>query len=423
VSGEVSGNCLLIANIYAPIRGGSASVYATLAAHAPAGRMAVLASRHHYESDEEIPGWDRHDAGVTYPIERVRLLRPAEMPPPRNRLVSALRFATIDLPLRIGVAWRTLSMIRRHRISVVCLGELNSLAWLGEVCRRLAGSKVVCYIHGEEITTSMSQAGSFGLRRARTLQRADAIIAVSRFTRDALVSQMGVDPARICLLENGVDTRRFAPGPVDEAFRARHGLNGKRVVLEVGRLVARKGFDRTVDAWPQILAAVPDAHLLIVGEGPLGPALRARAEQLGVSSSITFAGALDDADLLAAYRSADLFAMPNRTMPDGDTEGFGLVFLEANACGRAVVGGRAGGAVEAVRDGESGLLVESEQPENIARAIISLLTDDALRQRLEAGGLRHAQANSWSHRITTFTALCDSLVAPGPKEVSAIQKS
>ena len=403
--------CLLVANIFAPIRGGSAAVYSTLARHVPTGRMVVLASRRHYESGAEIPAWAEHDAGVPYPVERIDLLRPADMPPPANRLMSALRYARIDLPLRIRVALRALRLIRRHQATVICLGELVSLAWLGELCRRLAGVRVVYYIHGEEITTSMQGAGSFGQRRAQHLQRADAIIAVSRFTRDALVSQMGVQPERICLLENGVDTQRFTPGAPDAALLQRFGLTGKRVVLEVGRLVPRKGFDHTIAAWPQILAAVPDAHLLIIGDGPQGPALRALAERLGVSGSVTFAGALDDADLLAAYRSATLFAMPNRTMPDGDTEGFGLVFLEANACGRAVIGGAAGGALEAVRDGESGLLVDAAQPANIGDAMIRLLTDHTLRERLEAGGLRHAQANSWSHRIATFTALCDRLAA------------
>ena len=109
--------------------------------------------------------------------------------------------------------------------------------------------------------------------------------------------------------------------------------------------------------------------------------------------------------------------MPNRTMPDGDTEGFGLVFLEANACGRAVIGGRAGGAVEAVRDGESGLLVNGENVAEIAEAIKRVLGDDALRGRLEAGALRHAQANSWENRVRLFQDLCRKLQQTGEKNV------
>ena len=121
--------------------------------------------------------------------------------------------------------------------------------------------------------------------------------------------------------------------------------------------------------------------------------------------------------VIAAYRSASLFVMPNRTMPDGDTEGFGLVFLEANACGRAVIGGRAGGAVEAVKDGESGLQVNGEDVAEIAGAINRVLGDDALRARLEAGALRHAQANSWETRVGIFQDLCSKLLRTGEKNV------
>ena len=145
--------------------------------------------------------------------------------------------------------------------------------------------------------------------------------------------------------------------------------------------------------------------------------MQALADATGVAGSITLTGAVSDADLLSAYRSASLFVMPNRTMPDGDTEGFGLVFLEANACGRAVIGGRAGGAVEAVRDGESGLLVNGENVDEIADAIIRVLGDDAMRARLETGGLKHAQANSWANRVRIFQDLCRKLQSKGEHNV------
>ena len=140
---------------------------------------------------------------------------------------------------------------------------------------------------------------------------------------------------------------------------------GKRLVVGVGRLVPRKGFDQTIRGWQDVVAQHPTAHLMIVGDGPQRPELQELIASAGLQKHITLTGPLSDADLLAAYRSADLFIMPNRTMPDGDTEGFGLVFLEANACGRAVIGGKAGGAVEAVRDGETGLLVDGNSVQEI----------------------------------------------------------
>ena len=173
----------------------------------------------------------------------------------------------------------------------------------------------------------------------------------------------------------------------------------------------RKGFDQTIRGWQNVIAEHPSAHLMIVGDGPQRAELQQLIESAGVQNHITLTGPLSDSDLLAAYRSADLFIMPNRTMPDGDTEGFGLVFLEANACGRAVIGGRAGGAVEAVREGDTGLLVDGNSVQEIATAISRLLADGALLKHLEKGGLAHAKANSWATRATEFQSLCQRLAA------------
>lgn len=410
------GGCLMVASIFTPIQGGSATVYANLCRYAPPGSMVALATRRHYETGAEIPGWREHDAVCGFPVHRLDLLRPQVMPAPANKLVSAWRYLTIDIPLRLKVVRTVWGLIRKHDIRVICIGELASMAWLAEFFRRVAGTRMVLYVHGEEVTQRMD-AGSFGRQRAAHLQAADAVVAVSRFTERALAEQMGVSPERICLIENGVDTRRFSPGPDDASLRARFGLQGKRLVVAVGRLVPRKGFDKTIEAWSKVCRAHPDAHLVIVGDGPQRPELQALAGASGVAGSITFTGSVDDADLLAAYRSASLFVMPNRTMPDGDTEGFGLVFLEANACGRAVIGGRAGGAVEAVRDGVSGLLVNGESVDEIGNAIIRILGDDVLRGELEAGALRHAQMNSWTNRVGIFQDLCRTLQNKGEKHV------
>jgi len=407
------GACLIVASICTPIQGGSATVYSNLCRYAPKGRMVALATRRDYNDGAEIAGWRAHDQNCGFPVYRLDLLRP-RISRPAHKLIAAWRFLTIDVPLRLRVIWTVWRLIRRHGIEVICIGELASTAWLGEFFQRVFGKRIVIYVHGEEITTRFD-AGSFGASRATHLRAADAVVAVSRFTQRVLVDEMGIAPDRVCLIENGVDTKRFSPGPDDPAFRARFGLAGKRIVVAVGRLIARKGFDQTIRAWPQVFAAHPDSHLLIIGDGPQRASLQALVDQSGAAHSITLAGALSDADLLSAYRSAVLFAMPNRTMPDGDTEGFGLTFLEANACGRAVVGGRAGGAVEAVQDGVSGLLVNGERIDEIADAILRVLGDDAFRARLEAGALAHAEAHSWEHSVQIFQNLCERLQNKGGK--------
>lgn len=399
-----------MASIFAPIHGGSANVYASLCRLSPPGSMAVLAARRYYDREEEIAGWEEHDRQCGYPVHRLDLLRPAMLPPPANKLVSAWRYLTIDIPLRARVLFASLQLIRRHNMGLLCLGELNSSAWLGGVCRRLTGCRLIYYIHGEEVTTQFD-AGSFGKKRFYYLSRADAIIAVSRFTQRTLIEELGLPAERVHLIENAVDTTKFSPGANDIDFRQRWGVAEKRLVVGVGRLVPRKGFDQTIRGWPAVVAQHPSAHLMIVGDGPQRAELLQLIETVRMQNHVTLTGPLSDADLIASYRSADLFIMPNRTMPDGDTEGFGLVFLEANACGRTVVGGRAGGAVEAVRDGETGLLVDGYSEQEIAAAINKLLADDELRKRLESGGFAHALANSWTTRATEFQSLCQKLAS------------
>jgi phosphatidylinositol alpha-1,6-mannosyltransferase len=408
VSNQKAPSCLFVANIFAPIRGGSATVYETLARLGAPGEMAVLTAWRHYGTGQEIQGWDQYDANARYPVTRLELLRPRVMPRPANKLVSAWRYLVTDIPIALRVAVSALRLVRRHGIEVVCIGELASGAWIGEFLRRVVGTRLVFYIHGEEITTRHTH-GKFGGGRRRALQGADAIVAVSRFTVNALRTEFDVDPAKIHLIPNGVDTRRFSPALDDGRFRARFDLGDHPIVLCVGRLVARKGFDRTIQAWPQVLAGVPDARLVIVGEGDQAAELQRLADDAGVRDTVKLVGPLSDGDLVAAYRAATIFAMPNRTLPDGDTEGFGLVFLEANACGRAVVGGRAGGAVEAVIDGQTGLLVDGNQPGEIAEALVRLLTDHALRHRMEQAGLEHARCNDWAARARMFRDMCRQL--------------
>lgn len=370
--------------------------------------MVVLATRQNYDLNEPVAGWQEHDRQCGYPVERLELLRSPSLPPPANKLVSVYRRLAIDLPIAWRVLRKTLDMIKRYRIGIICIGELNSMSWLGELARKLTGVRLMYYIHGEEITTQF-QAGSFGRRRDVRLRRADAIVAVSRFTRQTLID-MGLPAERIHLLENAVDTTRFYPAPTSANFLERWGVQNKRVVVSIGRLIARKGFDRSIEAWPAVLARHPDAHLLIVGNGPQRPELEQLIARHGVQHAVALTGPVSDDDLLAAYRSGEFFMMANRTLPDGDTEGFGLVFLEANACAKAVIGGRAGGAVDAIKHEETGLLIDSDEPSNIAAAVIRMLDDPALRQDLEKQGLENALANSWTTRALEFNRLCQSLV-------------
>jgi phosphatidylinositol alpha-1,6-mannosyltransferase len=131
----------------------------------------------------------------------------------------------------------------------------------------------------------------------------------------------------------------------------------------------------------------------------------------GLAGQVIFAGSVPDHELVAHYALGDVFIMANREMPDGETEGFGLVFLEANACGVPVIAGNAGGSVDAVTDQLNGLLVDGDDSEAIARAIVSLFQDGTLRQRLLGGGSSVAREAGWDRRVAQFLRFCDRLIA------------
>jgi phosphatidylinositol alpha-1,6-mannosyltransferase len=270
------------------------------------------------------------------------------------------------------------------------------------------------YVHGEEITT-IGSGRMYGNKRKQYLHAADKVVAVSSFTCDALTETMELPPDRINLIPNGVDTERFTPGERDAGLIARHGLAGKKIVLTVGRLIERKGIDMTIEAMRQIAARRDDIHYLVVGDGGLRPKLERMIADYGLADKVTLVGKVGGDDLLRYLRTCDLFVMPNRTMPDGDTEGFGLVFREANACHKPVIGGRAGGAVEAVHDGKSGLLVDGWQPAEIAAAIERILSDPALAQDLADYGLQLARDNSTKAVARQFLRTCERVLAPAQR--------
>lgn len=400
--------CLLVASFFTPIRGGSAVVYEALCRFAPAESMIVLAPWRHYSEGTEIPGWREHDAKAKYPVYRLELLRPLEVAAPASRLHSLWRWIRTDFPLRVRVFLKLHRIVRKHGIRTVCVGELISGSWVGLAAKYLLGCKMISYIHGEEITTETPYR-FFGRQRRRYLNKADAIVAVSAFTKKALIRHMGAPPEKVTLIHNGVDTIRFQPGPKKAELIARHQLVGKRIILTVGRIVPRKGFDAVIRAMPKIVEKVPDAHYLIVGSGHFRANLEALVAQCGVQAYVSFAGQVTDQELADYYRLCDLFVMPNREMPDGDTEGFGLVFLEANACGKPVIGGTAGGAVEAVHNEENGLLVDGWSVQDVAEAITRLLMDATLYQRISQRGLEIAQASSSRAKAEEFQQLCARL--------------
>lgn len=381
--------CLLVAHTFPPLLGGSAAVYEALARHAN-GAIAVLTSRRDHRTGEERPGWREADRSAPYAVHRLDLVRP----PLGGRLSATLAWAPRATLLAATVA----TLARRHGVSAVCVCDDETVGWLVPFVRRAMGLRALVYCHGDDLVQSDARAVA---RRSRHLAAAHAVIAASAFAARRLETAYGVARDRIFLLPNGVDLDRFCPGPPDGALAAALGVAGRRVILAATRLVPRKGVDRLITALSAVMARVPNAALLIAGDGPQRPALEAQAQGLPVR----FLGAVPPERMPALYRLAEVVVLPNREEP-GEVDGIPMTVLEAQACGRPVIGGRAGGTPEAIADGETGLVVDGEDAGAIAAAVIRVLTDPALAARLAAGARAVSASRDWRVRTRTFLGLC-----------------
>jgi glycosyltransferase involved in cell wall biosynthesis len=273
-------------------------------------------------------------------------------------------------------------------------------ALLGFAARRAAGVPVVCTFHGVELTWTRSDLRPLTPLLRWIVRSADAVTANSSYTADMV---RGVFPREV---------HRIAFGSaldVPDTEVAARPPGGPLSLLFVGRLVERKGVRYLLDALAQVRASVP-VELRVVGDGPLRAALEAHARSVGVADIVTFDGFIDEAALAARYRSCDVLALPAIVDAKGDTEGLGVVLIEALAHGRAAIASRVGGIVDVVKDGETGLLVEPGDSPALAAAIERLAGCPELRERLGAQGRALVRDEfSWSAIVPRLVALYDDV--------------
>jgi phosphatidylinositol alpha-1,6-mannosyltransferase len=189
--------------------------------------------------------------------------------------------------------------------------------------------------------------------------------------------------------------QKIAPGIDVEHFRAVDatvlrqtlGLSEKKIIVSVGRLVHRKGQDFLIESMPQILKQVPDAHLLLVGQGPYRAHLEKLVSKHSIHTSVTFIGRIQYKDLPRYICVGDVFAMPSRSRFAGlEVEGLGIVYLEASACGLPVIAGASGGAPDAVIEGVTGFVVDGTNTSQIAKRAVELLINEELRRSMGSAG-------------------------------------
>jgi phosphatidylinositol alpha-1,6-mannosyltransferase len=282
----------------------------------------------------------------------------------RWAMVGRIRLA---IALFIYLGWR-----RPRR--VLC-GHILLLPLVSRICQWWRLPYIVM-TYGKEVWNPLA------MPEQQALQRADQIWAISRYSRDRACTANQLDVEKVYMMPCIVDGALFSPGPADPNLVEQYGLTDHRVLMTVARLWSGdiyKGVDVTIRALPDILATVPNVKYLVIGRGDDQPRLGKLAEDLGVAEHVVFAGFVPTEALCDHYRLADAYVMPSQ-------EGFGIVYLEAMACGVPVLSGDQDGSADPLQDGRLGWRVPHRDPQAVAQACLDILAGQD--QRCDGAWLR-----------------------------------
>jgi phosphatidylinositol alpha-1,6-mannosyltransferase len=392
---------LLLAYDFPPMGGGIARWMGEMARRYPAGSLAVSTGQYqnHGALDAAFPN---RIARMTLSSRRLRTLQGILL---WSREVAALA--------------------RTFEAEFIWCGNIKPAAYPARWTKDRQGTPYGILVHGGDLLILRRQVQHSFLKRriARTLLKsASVLVANSVWTADlcrALLHDLEIEagPRFVRTVPLGSDPVVFRPRLAEDEVRDRYGLDRRRWLLSVARLTPHKGIDTGIRVLSRLQDHYPDLGYAVVGSGAQLPALEALARSLGVADRVRFLTGVPDGDLPTVYNCAEIYLGLSR-VTELAAEGFGISLVEASASGVPVLAGRSGGIPEAVRDGETGLLVDAEQPEEVSRALRSLLDDRILAQRLGAGGRRAVESYYNWDRVTADLASIGHELGVVPREVA-----
>lgn len=312
---------------------------------------------------------------------------PRLMPGPAEAMPGNLVQLSGALGGKVNFVKAALASLRAdRRFDLIVCGHLHLLpvAYLAKI---ITGAPLLLVTHGIEAWAPTASRIANGL-----VGKIDAFISVSELSRRRFMAWSGLPQERSFILPNCFDPAAFGPGGKPSWLLERYGLAGKTVLMTCGRLESReraKGFDEVMELLPALAGDIPGLAYLIVGDGDDRGRLEQKAWRLGIGQQVAFAGFVPEAEKAEHYRLADAYVMPSRG------EGFGIVYLEAMACGIPVVGSRVDGSREALRDGSLGILVDPADPAEIKRGIIAALS----RPKIVPAGLDYFTFDNFRDRL------------------------
>ena len=302
-----------------------------------------------------------------------------------NRIKVVRDTAKVLLPTP-RLAKKATDLFVTYNCENVIFGSSAPLGLLAKSLRKAGARHIVALTHGHEVWWARMPLFSAALRRIGA--QADQMTYLGEFTRGAVANALlREDHSKLVHLPPGVDLNRFVPAAKSFELQKKWGIEDSPVIVSIGRLVARKGSDQLIKAMPEVLKNFPRCKLLLVGVGNYQKQLEKLVRNLKLQDSVIFTGRVAHESLPDYYRLGDIFAAPCRSRYGGlEVEGLGIVYLEASACGVPVIAGKSGGAPDAVLDGKTGLLVNGRNYHEVGAALIKLLSDQPLRQKMGADG-------------------------------------
>ena len=368
----VSNPVLFVTNDFGPRAGGIETFIIGLIQRRPFGQTIVYTS--FQENSERYDAEWLTNYGVRVFRDRSKIL----LPTPR-------------------VAFHLHNIVKSEGITTAAFGAAAPLGLLSASIKRAGVRRTVALTHGHEVW--WAKVFPFNLLLRRIGSTVDVLTYLGEFTRNAISHGLTVQAQQSMVkIAPGIDVDHFLPNDAS-ALRKSLGFTEKKVIVSVGRLVHRKGQDRLIEAMPEILKTVSNAHLLLVGEGPHRDHLQKLIQEHRLEGSVTLIGRIDYKDLPLYICLGDIFAMPSRSRLMGlEVEGLGIVYLEASACGLPVLAGNSGGAPDAVVQNETGLVVDGTNNKEIADAAIELLTKVDLSTKMGAAG-RQWIVENWRWEI------------------------
>lgn len=368
---------LLLTKIFPPKVGGIPNYYFNLIRNVSAVDITVLTELRPVSPELEEVRRTLAAQGVHMRVSRLF---------PENMSAQCAPSWFVRLALFTG---RIIRLVLAERIDYVVVGQAQMFLTLAAyVCGVCTGRPYVVFLHGEDIPLIPLKSLEF-LRFL--FGRSAFYLCNTNFTVDKLQRFLGVGAMagkKTVICTPAVEDKFFVEVSSSQiaALKEKLGLSKKKIVYTISRFDVRKGQDKVLEAFPAVLREFPDAVYLLGGEGPDLDRILSLVKRYSLDNYVKYVGMVPHDELVLYHAIGDVFVMPNRVLEDGDSEGFGIVFLEANAVGKPVIAGRSGGAVDAVVDGETGYLVDPNSHEAIACSIRDLLRDPVRAARMGTRG-------------------------------------